>query len=105
MEAQLKGVVGIGGNGCIYVHVGPGSSNKPANIVDVVWPAGTSVQQVGFGPIEIWNADNEAIAGIGSRVSVAGGGAGEQTTSELNCQAGERGVFVITDELPVVPAG
>jgi hypothetical protein len=105
MEALLKGVVSIGASGCIYVHVGPGSSNKPANIVDVVWPEGTSVQQVGTGPIEIWNADNEAIARIGTRVSVGGGAPSTQAAADLTCQAGDKAAFFINDELPVLPEG
>ena len=97
------GQVAISDTGCLYLHVGPGSSNKAANFVDLLWPDGTSLQQVGSGPIEVWNGDNEPIARIGTRVDLTGATLKSQGASDLTCHASEQPAFEITEELPALP--
>jgi hypothetical protein len=100
-HAALTGTVAISDTGCI--HVQPRS--RQAAPIDVLWPAGSAVLQVGTAPMEIRNEAGEPVARIGTSISFSGGVVTASSgMPELDCQAGHIAeAFAITEELRPLP--
>jgi hypothetical protein len=98
--AALRGDVTISDSGCIHVQ----PQGKDAAPVDVLWPAGYELVQVGTNPMEIRNAEGEPVARIGTAVQVGGEVLEGGATAEAACEVTEDGaMFQITDEVEPLP--
>ena len=103
MDAALSGTVQISSTGCIVVQ----PSGKSAEHVDVLWPVGTVLVQVGTDPIEVRDAEGATVARIGTRLQVSGGEVDDTRGQPgLECDAGgDTSAFAITEELTPLPGG
>lgn len=101
MDAALEGTVQISDTGCIVLQ----PAGKSAEAVDVLWPAGSELVQVGTNPIEIRNGGGEPVARIGTELQLSGGVLDSKTgMPELECDvAGGTSAFAITQELAPLP--
>jgi hypothetical protein len=101
LDAALTGTVQISDTGCVVLQ----QAGKSAEAVDVLWPAGSELVQVGTNPIEIRNSGGEPVARIGTRLQLSGGVLDSKTgMPELECDvAGGTSAFAITQELAPLP--